>query len=62
MRLLELFCQADDFWKAFAPSFSAHQISRKCIKRHRPGQLPSSEVMALVIAFHQTHYRIFKAY
>jgi hypothetical protein len=62
MRLLELFCPVDDFWKAFAPSFYAQQISCKRIKRCRPGQLSSSEVMTMLIAFHQLNYRTFKAY
>jgi hypothetical protein len=62
MSLLELFCHVDDFWKAFAPGFYTYQLARRLITRQRPGQLSSSEVMTILIAFHQTHYRTFKAY
>lgn len=62
MSVLELFCAVDDFWKAFAPRFYAHQVSTRAIKRQRAGQLSESEVMTILICFHHSRYRTFKAY
>lgn len=62
MSLLELFCRVDDFWHAFAPRWQHRQLRAGAIKRVRPGQLSESEVMTILIHFHQSHYRTFKAY
>ena len=62
MSLLELFCHVDDFWLAFAPRWQQTQLQTGAIKRRRPGQLSESEVMTILIHFHQSHYRTFKAY
>lgn len=62
MSLLELFCHVDDFWQAFAPTFYAHLIETGQRKRRRVSTLSMSEVMTLLIHFHHSHYRTFKAY
>jgi transposase len=62
MSLLELFCHVADFWTAFAPSFRAQQVQAGVVKRQRRRQLAESEVMTILIAFHQSGYRPFKAY
>jgi hypothetical protein len=62
MSVLELFCHVDDFWHAFAPGFRAYQVQARVIKRHRRRHLAESEVMTILIAFHQSHYRTFTAY
>lgn len=62
MSLLELFCHVDDFWRAFAPRWLQTQVQTGAIKRMRPGQLSESEIMTILIHFHQSHYRTFKAY
>lgn len=62
MSLLELFCHVDDFWKTFAPSFRAHQVQARIVRRHRTGQLAESEIMTILICFHSSRYRTFKAY
>jgi hypothetical protein len=62
MSLLELFCHVDDFWHAFAPRFQAYLLQSKAIKRQRAGQLSESEVMTILICFHCSGYRTFKAY
>lgn len=62
MSLLELFCAVDDFWQAFAPQWRQTQLQAGAIKRMRAGYLSESEVMTLIIHFHQAHYRDFKAY
>lgn len=62
MSLLELFCNVDDFWKAFYPHWHQQLLAHKVIQRIREPQLSASEVMTIIIHFHQSHYRDFKAY
>lgn len=54
MSVLELFCDVDDFMLSFAPHLKTMQLAA--------GQLCASEVMTILIHFHQSHYRTFKAY
>jgi hypothetical protein len=61
MSLLELFCDVDDFMLSFTPQWKAAQLAAGK-QRERAGQLCSSEVMTILIHFHQSHYRTFKAY
>jgi Transposase DDE domain len=61
MSLLELFCDVDDFWLRFEPQWQANQVQAGQQRRRR-GQLCPSEVMTILIHFHQSHYRTFKAY
>jgi hypothetical protein len=61
MSLLELFCSVDDFWQEFAPHWKANQLVAGR-QRARQGQLCSSEIMTILIHFHQSQYRAFKAY
>jgi hypothetical protein len=61
MSLLELFCDVDDFLLSFAPQWQAVQLATGK-QRERTGQLWPSEVMTILIHFHQSHYRTFKAY
>ena len=62
MSLLELFCHVDDFWQQFRPGWEREMLQSGCRHRRRRGQLPVSEVMTIMIHFHQSHYRHFKAY
>ena len=61
MSLLELFCSVDDFWLDFAPHWKADHLAMGR-QRERKGQLCPSEIMTLLIHFHQSQYRTFKAY
>jgi hypothetical protein len=61
MSVLELFCAVDDFLLSFEPHGKASQLQTGK-KRERAGQLCASEVMTILIHFHQSHYRTFKAY
>jgi Transposase DDE domain len=61
MSLLELFCDVDDFMLRFAPQWKVSQVAAGQ-QRERAGQLCPSEVMTILIHFHQSHYRTFKAY
>jgi hypothetical protein len=62
MSILELFCSVDDFWQQFAPSWQRTLVESGQRRRLRPTQLHPSEIMTIVILFHQSHYRTFKAY
>jgi hypothetical protein len=62
MSLLELFCRVDDFWLAFAKEWKQTLLHSGQIKRVRSGQLVESEIMTILIHFHQSHYRDFKAF
>jgi Transposase DDE domain len=61
MSLLKLFCDVDDFMLSFARQWKASQL-KASKQRERAGQLCPSEVMTILIHFHQSHYRTFKAY
>ena len=61
MSLLELFCHVDDFMLSFAPQWKASRLTAGQ-QRERAGQLCPSEVITLLIHFHQSQYRTFKAY
>jgi hypothetical protein len=60
MSLLELFCPVDDFCVRFEPQQRAHQLPDGHAHRNRQRGLCLSEVMTIVIAFHQSGYRTFK--
>ena len=60
--LLELFVSVDDFCQIFLPFWERKLMQDGSKKRHRPGQLRVSEMMTIVIHFHQSHYRDFKTY
>lgn len=59
MSLVSLFCKVDDFCLSFEPIHDSVLIEQGHHARgHR--QLSLSEVMTIVIFFHQKHYRTFK--
>lgn len=60
--LLELFVSVDDFCQVFLPFWKRKLMQDGSKKRCRSGQLRSSEIMTIIIYFHQSHYRNFKAY
>lgn len=60
--LVELFCAVDDFCKAFIPFWQQQLLTSGARQRQRPCQLSMSEIMTILIHFHQSHYRHFKAY
>ena len=60
--LLELFCDVDDFCKAFLPIWNLQLLASGRKQRQRARSLTVSEIMTILIAFHQSHYRDFKAY
>jgi Transposase DDE domain. len=60
--LLELFVSVDDFCQDFLPFWERQLMQDGSKKRRRAGQLRVSEIMTIVIHFHQSHYRDFKTY
>ena len=62
MSLLELFVSVDDFCQIFLPVWEQKLMSNGSKKRRRTGQLSISEIMTIIIYFHQSRYRNFKAY
>lgn len=62
MSLLELFCDVDDFCQTFEPEWRRHLLESQHIRRKRAAQLTTSEIMTIMIHFHQSHYRDFKTY
>jgi hypothetical protein len=60
--LLELFVSVDDFCQVFLPFWERKLLQDGSKKRRRPGQLSVSEMMTIIIHFHQSHYRDFKTY
>jgi hypothetical protein len=60
--LLELFCDVDDFCQVFLPKWNQHLLASGQRRRQRARSLTTSEIMTILIAFHQSHYRDFKAY
>jgi hypothetical protein len=62
MSLLELFVSVDDFCQIFLPVWEQKLMSDGSKRRRRTGQLSLSEIMTILIYFHQSRYRNFKAY
>ena len=59
--LVELFCDVDDFCQEFMPIWEQQMLANGSIQRKRKRSLTMSEIMTILIAFHQSHYRNFKA-
>jgi Transposase DDE domain len=60
--LLEVYCDVDDFMQVFKPYWHNHLLAEGSLKRVRVTGLSESEIMTIVIHFHQSQYRTFKAY
>lgn len=62
MSLLKLFCDVDDFCQWFEPRWQQSLLQSGAVKRIRQTELSTSEMLTIVIHFHQSHYRNFKKY
>lgn len=62
MSLLELFCHVDDFCQQSEPQWKKQHLCAGTAHRERAGELSDSEIMTILIHFHQSQYRSFKAY
>ena len=55
MSLTELFCDVDCFYKIFLPIWEQQQLEDGPRKRLRKIQLSISEIMTIMILFHQSN-------
>ena len=62
MSLLELFCDVDDFCLEFEPKWQVQLLNNGIRRRNRQGGLCLSEIMTILIHFHESRYRNFKSY
>jgi len=59
--LVELFCDVDYFCQVFMLVLENHLLANRMIQRRRPQSLFVNEVVTILINFHKSHYRDFKA-
>lgn len=62
MTIEALYCDVDDFNQDFYPVWEKTLLESGEKKRRRQGQMSPSEIMTIIIHFHQSHYRSFKHY
>jgi hypothetical protein len=62
LSLEELFCSVDDFCQVFEPQWQGQLLSHNLQIRKRKRSLCLSEVMTILVGFHQSYYRNFKKY
>ena len=62
MDILPVFCDIDDFCQFFEPLWKQRLLSEGERRRDRAGYLCLSEVMTIIVMFHSSSYRNFKAY
>ena len=60
MNLEELYSSVDDFMQLFLPIYRKQLLSSGQRQRNREGQMSMSEMISLVVLFHQSGYRCFK--
>ena len=61
-KLIETYCDVDDFCQLFIKHWQRMLLESGEIKRRRACRLSPAEVMTIIIHFHQSHYRDFKNY
>lgn len=62
MSLDDLFCDVDDFCRIFLPTWHRQLLTNGERKRQRTSRLTLSEIMTILIYFHQSQYRNFKIF
>ena len=62
VNLEEIYCEVDDFCMQFIPAWQKSLIQSGEKQRNKAGRLSESEVITLLILFHQLQYRNFKAF
>lgn len=60
--LEKLFCSVDDFCQTFEPLWQKQLLNHSLQTRDRSRRLCLSEIMTILIGFHQQRYRTFKDY
>ena len=59
-KLVELFCDVDDFCQTFLPQWQQQLLEDGTKQRNRQGRMSPSEVMTIIIGFHMSNQRDFK--
>lgn len=62
MELVTLFYTVDEFCKAFGPKYRAYLLESGRIQRVKSSSLSLSEVLTIIIHFHQSNHKNFKHY
>ena len=62
MSLEDLFCDIDDFCRLFLPAWHRQLLTDGARRRQRASRLTLGEILTILIEFHQSQYRNFKAY
>lgn len=62
MILEEIFCQIDDFCELFMPSWEKQLIDHGLARKYWQCQMSASEIMTIVVLFHEKQYRNFKTF
>ena len=62
MDILSLFCEIDDFCKVFEKIWRTRQLSDGKRHRNRQPRLSLSEVMTILVLYHQSGYKTLKAF
>jgi len=62
MELVALFYLIDEFCKEFEPKWRAERIASGLAQRNKPCRLSLSEILTIIVHFHQSHHRNFKHY
>ncbi|AFI83847.1 IS982 family transposase [Methylophaga nitratireducenticrescens] len=60
--LEKMYCEVDDFCQRFIPAWQHQQIAAGDKCRNKPGKLSESEVITILILFHQLRFRDFKTF
>jgi len=60
--LTENFCLIDDFCKVFEPIWEQYLLENGAKKRKRQSELNLSELITLIVLFHQLRFRQFKSF
>jgi transposase len=57
-----VYCDVDDFCQVFLPAWHHQLLTSGERRRQRAGRLTLSEILTILIVFHQSQYRTFKAF
>lgn len=62
MELVALFYLVDEFCKSFEPAYRAQLVASGEAVRNKPSSLSLSEILTIMVHFHQSNHRTFKHY
>lgn len=62
MELVALFYLIDEFCKEFEPRWQAQLLASGAARRNKPSSLSLSEILTILVYFHQSNHKTFKGY